>query len=79
MDLIELDSRRRVTLPKSACYDRYIVTAGPDGTLTLTPAVVRSVLEDALRQRPGYIESLERDAADQSNAVQFANWEDPND
>ncbi|BBY54050.1 hypothetical protein [Mycolicibacillus koreensis] len=29
----------------------------------MTPAVVRSKLEDQLRSQPGYIEKLERDAA----------------
>ena len=76
MDVIELDKRRRVTLPKSARHARYIVTAATDGTLTLTPAVVRSVLEDALRQRPGYIEQLERDAQDPRRAKRF-DWREP--
>ena len=40
-----------------------------DGTITLTPAVVRSALEDALRATPGYMEALERDAADPSRDV----------
>jgi len=71
MDVIEVDKRRRVTLPKSARHTRYIVTAAADGTLTLTPAVVRSALEDALRQRPGYIEQLERDAENAERAVSF--------
>ncbi len=77
MDLIEVDNRRRVTLPKSARHDRYIVTAAPDGTLTLTPAVVRSALEDALLQRPGYMERLEREASEPDTAVSFADWRHP--
>jgi hypothetical protein len=77
MDLIEVDQRRRVTLPKTAHHDRYAVSTSPDGTITLTPVIVRSVLEDALRQRPGYMEKLERDAADPSNAIHFADWENP--
>ena len=76
MDVIELDTRRRVTLPKSARHTRYIVTAAADGSLTLTPAVVRSILEDALRQRPGYMEQLERDAQSQDRAVSF-DWREP--
>lgn len=79
MDVIELDKRRRVTLPKSARHSRYIVTASDDGTLTLTPAVVRSALEDALRQqRPGYIEQLERNANDAERAVEF-DWRSSSD
>lgn len=77
MDLIEVDNRRRITLPKTARHDLYMVSTSPDGTLTLTPAVVRSVLEDTLRQQPGYIEQLERDAADPSRAVHFPDWENP--
>jgi len=77
MDLIEVDTRRRITLPKTARHDLYMVSTSPDGTLTLTPAVVRSVLEDTLRQQPGYIEQLERDAADPSRAVHFPDWENP--
>jgi hypothetical protein len=63
MNLIKVDNRRRITLPKSARHDLYIIsTTSPDGTFTLTPAVARSTLEDALRQQPGYFERLERDA-----------------
>lgn len=36
-----------------------------------------SALEDALRQRPGYMERLERDAGDPTRAVQFEDWERP--
>jgi hypothetical protein len=78
MDLIEVDNRRRITLPKSARHDLYMVSTSPDGTLTLTPAVVRPALEDTLRQQPGYIERLECDAADPSRAVRFSDWENPN-
>ncbi len=70
-----MDRRRRITLPKAARHSLYMVSTSPDGTVTLTPAVVRSVLEDALRQRPGYIEALECDAADPSRAVRFTDWQ----
>jgi len=79
MDLIEVDNRRRITLPKSAQqHDLYMASISPDGTITLTPAVVRSALEDALRQRPGYMDQLERDAADPTRAMRFDDWEHPN-
>ena len=78
MNLIEVDNRRRITLPKTAKHSVYMVSVSPDGTITLTPAVVRSALEDALRSQPGYIEKLERDAADSSCDVRFADWEHPN-
>ena len=72
--LTTIDSQRRITLPKTAtAYDHYIVDISPDGTITLTPAVIRSALEDALRAQPGYIEALERDAVDPSRDVQ-ADW-----
>lgn len=68
--LTKIDAQRRVTLPKTAAgYEHYIVDVSPDGTVTLTPAVIRSALEDALRAQPGYIEDLERDAADPSRDV----------
>lgn len=74
---IELDSRRRASLAKLARHDRYLATVASDGTLTLTPAVVRSVLEDKLRQTPGYIEQLEHDAAHPETATEFDDWENP--
>jgi hypothetical protein len=66
-NLIKVDNRRRITLPKTARHSVYMASVSPDGTITLTPVVVRSALEDALRSRPGYIEKLERDAADSSS------------
>jgi hypothetical protein len=77
MELIEVDNRRRITLPKAAQHSVYLVATSPDGTVTLTPAVVRSALEDALRSQSGYIEQLERDAADASSDVRFTDWENP--
>ncbi len=74
---IELDSRRRAALAKIARHDRYLVDVAPDGTLTLTPAVVRSVIEDKLRQTPGYIEQLEHDAAHPETATEFTDWTAP--
>lgn len=75
--LIELDSRRRAALAKIALHDTYLVDRAPDGTITLTPAVVRSVIEDKLRQTPGYIEQLEHDAAHPEAATQFTDWRNP--
>lgn len=74
---VELDGRRRASLAKIARHERYLVDVAADGTLTLTPAVVRSVLEDKLRQIPGYIEALEHDAAHPETAVEFADWKNP--
>ena len=76
--LIQLDSRRRAALAKIALHDIYLVDRAPDGTITLTPAVLRSVIEDTFRQIPGYIEQLERDAAHpEKTATEFTDWTNP--
>jgi hypothetical protein len=75
--LIELDGRRRAALAKIALHDTYLVDRAPDGTITLTPAVVRSVIEDTLRHTPGYIEQLEHDAAHPETATEFTDWTNP--
>jgi hypothetical protein len=75
--LIELDSRRRAALAKIALHDIYLVDRAPDGAITLTPAVVRAVIEDKLRQIPGYIEQLKRDAAHPETATEFTDWTNP--
>lgn len=73
--LTKLDSQRRLTLPKTASvHEHYLVDISSDGTITLTPAVIRSALEDALRTRPGYMEALEHDAANAANDVTL-DWE----
>lgn len=38
--LVELDSRRRLSLGKLAKHDRYFVVVEEDGTIVLTPVVV---------------------------------------
>ncbi|MDT0263042.1 hypothetical protein [Jatrophihabitans lederbergiae] len=45
--LIELDARKRVSLPM-AKPGRYLAHAEPDGTITLVPAVVMSKLEASI-------------------------------
>jgi hypothetical protein len=75
--LIELDSRRRASLANFARHDRYLADVAPDGTITLTPAVMRSILEDKLRQIPDYIEQLEYDAAHPEAAIAFPDWTNP--
>lgn len=77
MDLIEVDQRRRISLPKAAKHDRYLYDIGADGTITLVPAVVRPALENSLRAVPGFMERLERNAADCSHDVTFTDWRDP--
>ncbi|OMC51966.1 hypothetical protein A5742_17700 [Mycolicibacterium fortuitum] len=69
-NLVKIDAQRRITLPKNATtHDLYMIDTSSDGTITLTPAIVRSALEDALRTKPGYMEALEHDAADPSRDV----------
>jgi len=46
--LLELDSRRRISLGSLARHDRYLVDVEEDGTIVLTPAVVMSVVEARL-------------------------------
>jgi hypothetical protein len=69
---IEVDKRRRITLPKEATHQVYVASVTQDGTITLTPGEFRTALEDALRTRPGYIKQLERDAADAGRDVPLA-------
>jgi hypothetical protein len=48
--LLELDSRRRVSLGSLATHDRYLVEVEEDGTIVLTPAVVMSAAEARLHE-----------------------------
>jgi hypothetical protein len=42
-DLLELDSRKRISLGKHAKHERYLVTDLDDGMLLLTPVIVLPV------------------------------------
>jgi prophage tail gpP-like protein len=64
--LLELDSRRRISLGQLARHDRYLVTAEPDGTLVLTPAVVMTETEARLLQNPELVERIKANLADPS-------------
>lgn len=46
--LLELDSRRRISLGSLAEHDRYLVEVEEDGVIVLTPAVVMSAAEARL-------------------------------
>ena len=51
--LLELDTRRRISLGQIAKHDRYLAVAEADGTIVLTPAVVMTEAEAArLRTEP---------------------------
>ena len=69
--LVELDSRRRITLGRLGKpeHDRYLVNEEPDGTLVLTPAVVMSAHEAALLRHPELVEQIRADLADPSAAL----------
>ena len=46
--LLEVDSRRRISLGSLATHDRYLVDVEEDGTIVLTPAVVMSAAQARL-------------------------------
>jgi len=46
--VLEVDSRRRISLGPLAEHDRYLVEVEEDGTIVLTPAVVMSVAQAQL-------------------------------
>jgi hypothetical protein len=46
--LLEVDSRRRISLGSLAEHDRYLVEVEEDGVIVLTPAVVMSAAEARL-------------------------------
>lgn len=50
--LVEVDTRRRVTLGRAATHDRYIVREEAHGVLVLEPAVVISAAQAALNAHP---------------------------
>ena len=46
--VLEVDSRRRISLGSLAEHDRYLVDVEQDGTIVLTPAVVMSAAQARL-------------------------------
>lgn len=46
--VLEVDSRRRISLGSLAEHDRYLVDVEEDGTIVLTPAVVMSAAQARL-------------------------------
>lgn len=47
--LLEVDSRRRISLGSLARHDRYLVEVSEDGVIVLTPAIVMPVTEATAR------------------------------
>ena len=56
--LVELDSRRRLSLARVGRHSRYLAREEPDGTLILEPAVVLTATEAALVGRPELVEQM---------------------
>lgn len=71
VDVLELDERRRASFGRIGNPDhrRYLVDVDPDGTITLTPAVVVAAHELALLRHPEVIARIEESRADPSRLV----------
>lgn len=69
--LVELDSRRRITLGRLGKpeHQRYLVHEEPDGTLVFTPAVVMAAHEAALLRHPELVEQINADLTDPTTAL----------
>jgi hypothetical protein len=52
-NVLEVDSRRRISLGSLAEHDRYLVDVDEDGTIVLTPAVVMSAAQARLLAAAG--------------------------
>jgi hypothetical protein len=50
--LLELDTRRRISLGQLAKHNRYLAAIEEDGTIVLTPAVVMTEAEARLLGAP---------------------------
>jgi hypothetical protein len=61
--VVEVDTRRRVSLGKLGRHDRYLATEHPDGTITLQPAVILTEAEHAFLQNQELRELVERNRA----------------
>lgn len=69
--MLELDERRRASLGRigNPEHRRYLVTEEPDGTITLSPAVVISEHELALLRHPEVVSRIEASREDHSRLV----------
>jgi hypothetical protein len=63
--VIELDSRRRLSLARIARDEdhRYEVDVEPDGTIVLTPVVTMTSFEAALLRNPNLVQAIQTDLA----------------
>jgi hypothetical protein len=61
--VIEVDSRRRVSLGRLGHHDTYLATEQPDGTITLEPAVILTEAEHAFLQNTNLRKQIEDNRA----------------
>ncbi|MBZ4612393.1 hypothetical protein [Mycobacterium avium] len=61
--VIEVDSRRRISLGKLGHHDKYLATEQPDGTIMLEPAVILSAAEHAYLRNAGLQRQIEDNRA----------------
>lgn len=61
--IIEVDSRRRVSLGELATAERYLVERDDEGVITLSPAVVITELEARLLNRPDILAQVAKSRA----------------
>lgn len=61
--VIEVDSRRRVSLGRLAHHDTYLATEQPDGTIMLEPAIVLTEAEHAFLQNTNLRRQIEDNRA----------------
>jgi len=67
--VVEVDSRRRISLGKSAKYERYVVREEPGGVLILEPAVIVTAAQARLNAMPELAAQLADAAAHPERAV----------
>jgi hypothetical protein len=67
--LLELDSRRRLSLGQIAKHDRYLAEIEQDGTIVLTPAVVMTEAEARLLAAPETAREIAEFLKDPSTGV----------
>ena len=61
--LLEVDTRRRISLGALATAARYLVGVDEDGIVTLSPAVVMTEMEARLMARPDILARVEQSRA----------------
>lgn len=61
--MIEVDSRRRISLGKLGHHDKYLATEQVDGTIVLEPAVILSAAELAYLRNPSLQRQIEDNRA----------------